>query len=170
MWQHHFEVNRVNAENLDLAADAVLIHDPQPIPLVEFRKGGKWIWRCHIDAANPAGQVWGPLSRYGNKYDAAIFSVAKFARAMPIDEFVIAPSIDPLSDKNRELSEDEIRETVQRLQIPPDRPIILQVSRFDSSRTRSALSRRTGLRRNITTVSSFSREARQRMTRKERRC
>lgn len=131
MWQHHFEVNRVNAEDLDLAADAVLIHDPQPIPLIEFRKGGKWIWRCHIDAANPAGQVWGPLSRYGNKYDAAIFSVAKFARAMPIDEFVIAPSIDPLSDKNRDLSEDEMRETVQRLQIPVDRPIILQVSRFD---------------------------------------
>lgn len=131
MWEHHREVNRVNAGNLDLSADAVLIHDPQPIPLVEFRKDGKWIWRCHIDAANPQMEVWDALSRYGNKYDAAIFSVAKFARAMPIDEFIIAPSIDPLSDKNRDVSEDEMRETVERLQIPLDRPVILQVSRFD---------------------------------------
>jgi trehalose synthase len=131
MWEHHYEVNRVNAQNLDLDADAVLIHDPQPIPLVEFRKSGKWIWRCHIDVANPVKEVWDYLSRYCEKYDAAVFSVARFARAMPIDEFVIAPSIDPLSDKNRDLSEDEIRETVERLQIPLDRPIILQVSRFD---------------------------------------
>ncbi|HYQ47983.1 MAG TPA: hypothetical protein VEP69_02855, partial [Thermodesulfovibrionales bacterium] len=131
MWEHHLEVNRVNAGNLDLSADAVLIHDPQPMPLVEFRKDGKWIWRCHIDAANPQAGVWEALSRYGNRYDAAIFSVAKFARAMPVDEFIIAPSIDPLSDKNRDVSADEIRETVERLQIRLDRPVILQVSRFD---------------------------------------
>jgi len=131
MWQHHLEVNKVNAESLNLEADAVLIHDPQPVPLVEFRKGGKWIWRCHIDVANPIKEVWDYLSRYCDKYDGTIFSVAKFARTMPVDEFIIAPSIDPLSDKNRDLSEDEIRETVERLQIPLDRPIILQVSRFD---------------------------------------
>jgi trehalose synthase len=131
MWEHHFEVNRVNAGNLDLSADAVLIHDPQPIPLIEFRKDGKWIWRCHIDASNPVKEVWESLSKYGSKYDATIFSVAKFARALPVDEFVIAPSIDPLSDKNRELSEEEIRETVERLQIPLERPVVLQVSRFD---------------------------------------
>lgn len=131
MWQHHYEVNKINAGNLNLEADAVLIHDPQPLPLVEYRKTGKWIWRCHIDMSDPSGEVWDYLSRYCEKYDAAIFSVAKFAQAMPIDEFVITPSIDPLSDKNRDLSEDEIRETVGRLQIPLDRPIVLQVSRFD---------------------------------------
>jgi trehalose synthase len=131
MWQHHFEVNKVNAESLNLEADAVLIHDPQPAPLVEFRKGGKWIWRCHIDVANPIKEVWDSLSRYCGKYDGTIFSVSKFAQSMPVDEFIIAPSIDPLSDKNRDLSEEEIRETVERLQIPLDRPIILQVSRFD---------------------------------------
>ncbi len=131
MQQHHYEVNRVNAGTLDLEADAVLIHDPQPLPLVGFRKSGKWIWRCHIDMSNPSSEVWDYLRPYCEKYDAAVFSVAKFARAMPIDEFIITPSIDPLSDKNRDLTEDEIRETVERLQIPIDRPIILQVSRFD---------------------------------------
>jgi trehalose synthase len=131
MLQHHFEVNRINAATLNLEADAVLIHDPQPVALIEFKKNGKWIWRCHIDVADPRKEVWNHLVKYCGKYDAAVFSASKFARLMPIDEFIIAPSIDPLSDKNRDLSEDEIRETVERLQIPLDRPIILQVSRFD---------------------------------------
>ncbi|MEW6109492.1 MAG: glycosyltransferase [Nitrospirota bacterium] len=131
MWRHHYEVNRWNAENIDLNADAVLIHDPQPIPLIEFRKTGRWIWRCHIDVSNPIKEVCENLRRYCEQYDADIFSVAKFARAMAVDEFIIPPSIDPLSDKNRTLKEEEINETTDRLQIPVDRPIILQVSRFD---------------------------------------
>lgn len=57
--------------------------------------------------------------------------MAKFSRSMSVDEFIIAPSIGPLSDKNRELTEEEIKKTAERLQIPADRPIILQVSRFD---------------------------------------
>lgn len=132
MRHYHLEVNGVNAQTLDLEADTVLIHDPQPLPLIEFRKSGRWMWRCHIDMSNPYPGVWNYLRPYCEKYEAAIFSVAKFAREMPIDEFIITPSIDPLSDKNRDLSEDEIRDTVERLQIPLDRPVILQVSRFDS--------------------------------------
>jgi len=131
MWQHHFEINRQNAANIDLDADAVIIHDPQPGPLVEFKKRGVWIWRCHIDISNPFRDVYNALGRYALKYDAIIFSVSKFARAMNIDEFINPPSIDPLSEKNRELSDDEINETAKRLGIPADRPIMLQVSRFD---------------------------------------
>lgn len=131
MWNHHYEVNRTNAERLDLDADAVLIHDPQPAPLIEFRKSGKWIWRCHIDVSHPLKEVCDYLLRYFGKYDAAIFSVARFARAVGIDEFIIPPSIDPVSEKNRELTEEEIIETLNKFQIPHDRPMILQVSRFD---------------------------------------
>lgn len=131
MWDHHYEINRENARRLNLDANAVLIHDPQPAPLIEFKKKGKWIWRCHIDVSNPVKEVCDYLMRYCSKYNAAVFSVARFARAMTIDEFIIPPSIDPLSEKNRALSDDEIREVMERLQIPSDRPIILQVSRFD---------------------------------------
>jgi trehalose synthase len=131
MWQHHYEINRSNAEKLDLEADAVLIHDPQPAPLIEFRKTGVWIWRCHIDVSNPYREVSDYLSRYCKKYDAAIFSVAKFAQALPISEFIVTPSIDPVSEKNRELTGEEINDTVERFGIPGDRPVILQVSRFD---------------------------------------
>jgi len=131
MWQYHYETNKKNAENLNLDADAVIIHDPQPAPLIEFKKRGLWIWRCHIDMSNPQMQVWNSLSRYIKKYDATIFSVSKFARAMPIDKFIITPSIDPVSEKNRELTDREIQETLDKFQIPLDKPIILQVSRFD---------------------------------------
>jgi len=136
MWDYHFEVNRKNAEACQLDADAVLIHDPQPSPLVEFRKKGKWIWRCHIDLSNPVKGVWNYLGRYCEKYDAAIFSVGKFAQAMAIDQFIIPPAIDPISEKNRELRGDEINETVVKFHIPTDRPILLQVSRFDRFKDR----------------------------------
>lgn len=131
MWQHHFEVNKSNAQGLDLHGDVVFIHDPQPAPLVEFRESGKWVWRCHIDVSNPAKEVTSPLFRYCGKFDAAIFSVARFAMAMGIDEFIIPPSIDPLSEKNTELSDQEIGRILDEFSIPPDRPMILQVSRFD---------------------------------------
>src|SRR5208283_1073373 len=131
MWQYHFEVNKKNVEKLNLDADAVLIHDPQPCPLIEFKKRGKWMWRCHIDMSSPVKNVSNHLMKYCGKYDAAVFSVAKFAQAMTIDEFIIPPSIDPLSEKNRELTEEEIKATAEKLHIPTDRPILLQVSRYD---------------------------------------
>lgn len=131
MWDHHREINRRNSQKLDLEADAVLIHDPQPAPLIEYRKTGTWIWRCHIDVSNPLPDVAQQLNRYCSSYDAAVFSVSKFAQALGIDEFIIPPSIDPLSDKNRELEDDEIALVLQKYSLPHDRPMILQVSRFD---------------------------------------
>jgi trehalose synthase len=50
---------------------------------------------------------------------------------MVVDQFIIPPAIDPLSEKNRELTGEEIDETVRKFHIPVDRPILLQVSRFD---------------------------------------
>jgi trehalose synthase len=131
MWEYHFEINKKNAETCDLDADAALIHDPQPVPLIEFKKGGRWIWRCHIDVSSPVKEVWDHLLRYCEKYEATIFSVEKFARPMVVDQFIIPPAIDPLSEKNRELTGEEIDETVRKFHIPVDRPILLQVSRFD---------------------------------------
>jgi trehalose synthase len=131
MWRYHFQVNKRNAEKISLEADAILIHDPQPTALIEFKKTGSWIWRCHIDLSNPQKKVSDYLCRYCQRYDAAIFSVSKFARSMGIDEFIVSPSIDPISEKNRELTEEEIDEIFNKFQIPKDRPIILQVSRFD---------------------------------------
>lgn len=131
MWEHYREINRTNAKKIKLSADAVLIHDPQPAPLVESRKKGRWIWRCHIDLSRPNQEVFSQIEPYCRKYDAIVFSVAKFAKSMATDEFIVPPSIDPLSEKNRELGDDEIREVAERLNIPQDRTMLLQVSRFD---------------------------------------
>ena len=131
MWDHHYAINEKNAKKMDLEADAVIIHDPQPAPLIEFKKSGRWIWRCHIDVSNPYKNVCDYLMRYCQDYESAIFSMPSFARSMKISEFIIPPSIDPLSEKNRELTDEEIQSTLDMFEIPSDRPIILQVSRFD---------------------------------------
>jgi trehalose synthase len=68
---------------------------------------------------------------YYNEYDASVFSVSNFAIGEKSLEFIIPPSIDPLSDKNVELTEKEIEDILSPYNIPLDRPMILQVSRFD---------------------------------------
>lgn len=130
----HMEINRENARKLNLEADIVFVHDPQPIYLPRFMpkgKVGRWIWRCHIDASRPDRAVWKHLEAAIPDYDATIFSMAAFTRPLPRPMFIIPPAIDPLSDKNCPLPDEERLETLDRLGIDPDRPLLLQVSRFD---------------------------------------
>lgn len=132
MYQLYIEENRENAKRLTFDADVILVHDPQPAALIDYGdRAGKWVWRCHIDISQPARRVWRFLKNYVLKYDAAIFSLPTFAQKLPIPKFLIYPSIDPLSDKNRELSRREVNKILDRLGIPRDKPILLQVSRFD---------------------------------------
>jgi trehalose synthase len=133
MLQNYLEINRENGKRLSLEADFVIIHDPQPAALIESRpdKRGKWVWRCHIDASQPQRKVWDFLRQFVVKYDGAIFSLPRFAQRLPIPQFLIYPSIDPLSDKNREISPQEQDRILKRLKISLDKPILLQVSRFD---------------------------------------
>ena len=130
------QTNEENAERLRHAlqdADIVFIHDPQPAPLLRSfpDRAGRWIWRCHIDASRPYRRVWNYLRNHVAGYDASIFSLAAFAQAMPHDVYIIPPSIDPLTDKNIDLEEDEIEAVRKQFGIDPERPMILQVSRFD---------------------------------------
>jgi trehalose synthase len=131
MLQQFVATNRENAQQLSFDADVVVIHDHHPAPLIDIRpQEGKWVWRCHLDIARPQRKAWAMLRQFVVKYDAAVFSLPKFAQRLPIPQFLIYPSIDPLSEKNRELSESEIRGTLDRLGIPRDKPILLQASRF----------------------------------------
>jgi trehalose synthase len=132
MFDAYIECNRENAKRLNLDAAVALIHDPQPAPLIDHRpSGSKWIWRCHIDLSTPQRSVWQFLRPYVIRYDAAVFSLPKFAQRLPIPQFLVYPSIDPLSDKNRKLPEEEVGAILDRLEIPRDKPLLLQVSRFD---------------------------------------
>ena len=125
------ETSRSNLEEMDISGDIVFIHDPQPIVLVRKRADNKWIWRCHIDLSDPKQKVWRFLKEFVVQYDAAVFSAPAFSRRLPIRQFLIAPSIDPLSDKNRELPQEVIDGVLDKYDVPKDKPIITQISRFD---------------------------------------
>ncbi len=133
------ETNRDNYEQLRSRlqeASVVFIHDPQPAPLLRYCKDctgrkGKWLWRCHIDVSHPFRPVWKYLREYVEGYDASIWSLADFAQPLSHPLYLIPPSIDPLSDKNRELTENEISEVLSSWNIDRNIPVITQVSRFD---------------------------------------
>ena len=128
---HYVEMNRVNGKKLALEADLVLVHDIQPATLVQHRpSAGRWVWRCHFDASHPSRRAWAFLRPYVNQYDAAVFSLPKFARRLGIPKYVIAPSIDPLSEKNRELSPREVTTILRGLGVAQDKPLLLQVGPF----------------------------------------
>jgi trehalose synthase len=114
-------------------ADVVVIHDPQPAPLLMLcpNRRGRWIWRCHIDASSPRRSVWKYLRRWIEPYDASIYSLPDFAQRLAHPQYLVPPSIDPLSDKNVDLEDAEIAAVVERFELDPERPIVLQVSRFD---------------------------------------
>lgn len=126
------DVNRENAREMSFA-DIVFVHDPQPVALVEERRarGNRWLWRCHIDFSRPDARIWNFLRNYIPCYDAAVFSAPAFARELPIRQVLISPSIDPLSDKNRELPEEAVNSVFERFGIDRSRPVVTQISRFD---------------------------------------
>ncbi|HHP7230682.1 MAG TPA: glycosyltransferase [Xenococcaceae cyanobacterium] len=134
--RHYQEVNADNANKLRAtleAADFVFIHDPQPAPLLSHcpNRRGKWVWRCHINASHPYRPVWKFLQPFLTDYDASMFSLAAFARALPHPEYIVPPSIDPLSDKNIDLEPAEIEAVCDRFSLDRQRPLIVQVSRYD---------------------------------------
>lgn len=131
-FESFLEVNRKNASEMTFG-DIVFVHDPQPVALIEKRNeiAKNWIWRCHIDFSRPDMKIWKFLEHYINLYDSAVFSAPAFARKLPITQVLISPSIDPLSEKNKELPDDVIDKVFQQYGIDRSRPVITQISRFD---------------------------------------
>jgi trehalose synthase len=123
----------MNLKGMHITGDTVMIHDPQPVGLIARKKdlGRNWVWRCHIDVSTPQKEVWDFLSPFVEQYDAAIFSMPEFSRQLAIPQFRVAPSIDPLSDKNRDLSREEIERVLEKYKLDATRPILTQISRFD---------------------------------------
>jgi len=127
------EVTERNLKEISFYGDILFIHDPQPVGLIAKKKeiGRKWLWRCHIDVSSPDKKVWSFLRRFIVDYDAAVFSAPNFAQQLPIRQFLVTPSIDPLSDKNKELDSGTIDAVLAKYDLVSDKPMITQVSRFD---------------------------------------
>ena len=143
---------------IDYSPDVVIVHDPQPLMLCHCLKksGETWLWRCHIDIEPAIRANDGLLNLINNwigGYDAAIFSAARYVfPPWPVPKFIIPPFIDPLSEKNRELTQEEIDRVLLKYKVDREVPIIAQIGRFDPWK---------GLDRTIATY---------RRVRKEREC
>jgi trehalose synthase len=121
-----------NSVRNHLDHDVVIIHDPQPLPMINhYRKDCPWIWRCHIDLSSPDQELWNYLVQFIEKYDAVILSSKDYKQNLKIPQLFFMPAIDPFTITNRELSQHEIAERLKHYHIPTDLPLVVQISRFD---------------------------------------
>jgi trehalose synthase len=143
-WEPAMEVHYMwtveqNLASLPEGFDICVVHDPQPMAIPHLlgsdrsRVAKKWIWRCHIDCADPHPGIWGFIKQFLEPYDAMVFTMKEFVQPeVPGDRVVIsAPSIDPTSPKNSDLSDVTVNDICRQYQIDTRRPIIAQISRFD---------------------------------------
>ena len=135
-FKHFIDVTDENLKEMNLYGDIIFIHDPQPIGLIKIKKkpgykDKKFIWRCHIDLSSANTKTFNFLKKFIEKYDYSVFSSPLFAKKLRIPQILISPSIDPLSDKNKEIPKETINEVLERFKIDPEKKIITQISRFD---------------------------------------
>ena len=129
----YLDINEEFSNFTHLNYDCLIVHDPQPLPVIKFyKKVQPWIWRCHIDITNPHEELWDFLEKYMLRYDIIVVSSEKYKKKdLPVEQRIIHPAIDPLSLKNRNLSQEEVLKYVKEAGVPTDKPIIAQVSRMD---------------------------------------
>ena len=126
------EVVFENAARMHLDHDLVIVHDPQPLPLIQFlRKRSPWVWRCHVDLSAPNPDLWAYLAPFIERYDAVVLSLPEYAQKMITPQRFIMPAINPFSTTNRTLTEADIADRLDHYGIPTDLPLVVQVSRFD---------------------------------------
>ena len=129
----YLQVNDNFSKFTHLHHDCVIVHDPQPLSLIRaYRKRQPWIWRCHIDLTRPHDELWDFLKGFLLKYDQVVMSSEKyFKEDLPVDQRLMFPAINPLIEKNRDISEKTVLEHIKKVGIPTDKPVITQVSRLD---------------------------------------
>jgi len=126
------EVVFENATRMHLDHDLVIVHDPQPLPIIgHFRKKAPWVWRCHVDLSKPDEPLWSYLRGFIERYDAMVVTLPEYAREVTLPQRFIMPAINPFSTTNKDLSDEEISDRFAHYDIPTDLPIVTQVSRFD---------------------------------------
>jgi trehalose synthase len=125
-----------NAKALSEQYDVIFVHDPQPAAMLRYlgRDDRHWIWRCHIDTGQPNPGVWRYCRSFLHEYDAAIFTMEDFVPPdfPDVRVEVMPPAIDPLSPKNMDLAESTTRHVLDWIGVRLNRPLITQVSRFDT--------------------------------------
>ena len=124
------DMNGLNAKKLDLDSDVTIVHDSQPVSLVSARTSGRWVWRCHFDCSSAQAGPWTFFRRFADQYDAAVFGLPGFEGRLGIPMYIVPPSIDPLSERNRDLAPREVSDILTSLGVARDKPLLVQVGRF----------------------------------------
>ena len=157
---HYAAVTQANAGGIDgrlRPGDIVVLHDPQTAGLAAPLRaaGARLIWRCHVgaDHANACTEeAWGFLAPHLAACHRFVFSHAAYVPPLLAGAavWIIEPSIDPLSPKNRALSPARVASVLARIglvaagprrrvsavlgdvgPVPADAPLVVQVSRWD---------------------------------------
>jgi trehalose synthase len=116
-------------------ADLYFIHDFQLAPLATFFP---WmrpaLWMCHVDTAHPNGSAKAYIEQFLGPYAGYVFnSQASIFPELPHDKtYIITPTIDPFSEKNRDLPLEQGLKLLGDCGIDTNRPLITQVSRFST--------------------------------------
>lgn len=131
--KRYLSVNETFARYSPVIHDVVVVHDPQPLPMIRYRpRENPWIWRCHIDFSTPNERILSMLKPIILRYDATVVSSETFQRPdLPLETKIIPPAIDPFSQINQDMSEEAIEAELAEHKVPRDKPLIVQVSRFD---------------------------------------
>lgn len=131
--QIYLQTNEQFAVFTHIDHDCVIVHDPQPLPLINFYpKTQPWIWRCHVDLSAPDPELWNYLKKFLLRYDMVIVSNENYIQPdLAVEQRVCPPAIDPCSSKNMDLPPSVMKKYLRKFCIPTDKPIIAQISRFD---------------------------------------
>ncbi|MDD3480936.1 MAG: glycosyltransferase [Patescibacteria group bacterium] len=131
--QIYEETNERFAKFTHLNHDLVVVHDPQPLPMIAYyAKEQPWILRIHPDFSSPDKKTYNYLKKYINMYDQVIVSKKEFTKkGIKPPQSIIYPAIDPLSPKNMELTTKERTRELAKKGIRKDKLLITEVSRFD---------------------------------------
>ena len=135
MKKTYLEYNKINAHELSLNYEFVAVHDNQPAAIINHcpSRIGKWIWRCHIDLSHPNQEFTNFITPFLLQYDSLIFTMEQFVQE-PLKAKKVAlipPTIDPLSTKNKPLSQNLILLMLDKYDVDAEKPIMTQVARFD---------------------------------------
>ncbi len=121
-----------NSVRNHLDHDIVIIHDPQPLPMIEhYTKRVPWLWRCHVDMTSPNPILWDYLKKFVEKYDGVILTLKEYQQKLNTPQLAFQPAIDPFNVTNKEMGEEEMQERLDHYDIPCDLPLVVQISRFD---------------------------------------
>jgi trehalose synthase len=122
-------------EMAKIVGDIWVIHDPQPAATIQYLNGAikPAIWRCHLDLSSPNINVWHYLLQFALQYDRFVFTLPEYIPCdLPKEKvFTSYPTIDPLSEKNKFMTQTEAAKVISIFGIDTNRPLVTQVSRFD---------------------------------------